>query len=700
MQIVENSGSCARFAPTNYPQLQNLLRKDPLNYYDEFLQQERHFNSLLSLHLNNTQDQPSMFAPHIPVITSISSSTSSFSPLVNFLAHTSGCYESKGGHLSSFINQLIRLVKISIKSNDSTLCRSLILALIVARHKCTNFDVVLLVIESFFEISSFIPDLVYNHLIQESKQLSKFPLIKKLFKEKITHILDFASSKTNTCSNTLFILRIAIEMFNSNAWRDLEIVRLITGCCYDPSALSSNSKISLLAINFFLGNICKAESSDSSLYDAQEALDSIKHSLQVSGKNRSKLRKEKKAKRKLVNSKIPDEDLNSDGEEKKSNSLSINFIAMDLLSDPHDFCEKMDILVSAKDLSYEHRISSIRLQSLLISHHKLHIDSFYERILRYLKPTQKECTRILAYAANAIHSDIPLEEVEKCNGFSIIQTLTSTIARNFVSEHCRPEVITVGLNTLREIATRLPVAIPKEVLEQILIFSTPKASSAGISKASTHNKGVLMAAKSLLSVYRSTAPLLLSPRLRGRPTQVSKTIERQDLTGQSESANENGSEESSSDEVEELISEEDISEIENSDNSISDCEEEESTDPSSSKSQIIPPDLSSAMYTRFLSTEELCQLNELKAKVEEGAEVSIDCIQRGVRPGGKPSKEERLKSVLAGREGKDYGRKHHASDAKRKKRTKSFMMMIHKRGGRFTKDIHKKGQTKSKKPKY
>lgn len=47
--------------PNNLPQLQNLIKRDPESYRDEFLQQYRHFQSLVEIfRLNPAQENKSL----------------------------------------------------------------------------------------------------------------------------------------------------------------------------------------------------------------------------------------------------------------------------------------------------------------------------------------------------------------------------------------------------------------------------------------------------------------------------------------------------------------------------------------------------------------------------------------------------------------------------------------------------------------
>ncbi len=64
----------ASHLPFNYPQLQNLIKRDPEGYKEEFLQQYQHFKSSLAI----LQVQPDSVEDH-------------FEALVMFLSHVISC---------------------------------------------------------------------------------------------------------------------------------------------------------------------------------------------------------------------------------------------------------------------------------------------------------------------------------------------------------------------------------------------------------------------------------------------------------------------------------------------------------------------------------------------------------------------------------------------------------------------------------
>ena len=138
----------------------------------------------------------------------------------------------------------------------------------------------------------------------------------------------------------------------------------------------------------------------------------------------------------------------------------------------------------------------MNLISRLIGVHKLLVLNFYDFLLSYIKPHQKNVTQILAYLAQASHDLVPPDSME-----SVIRA----IADNFVWSNCASEVVTAGLNALREISVRSPLAMPEDLLKSL------------IDDYKNHrDKGPMQAARGLLGLFREFNPEMLKKRDRGK----------------------------------------------------------------------------------------------------------------------------------------------------------------------------------------
>lgn len=137
----------------------------------------------------------------------------------------------------------------------------------------------------------------------------------------------------------------------------------------------------------------------------------------------------------------------------------------------------------------------LQLVTRLVGLHKLTILSLYSWFARFLTPKQANVTSFLASLAQAIHNFVPPDAIEP---------LVVKIANEFVSEASAPEVAAAGINAIREIAIRQPLCMTETLLQDLVLYQKSK------------DKGVVMAAKGLQSLYREVYPELLQKKFRGK----------------------------------------------------------------------------------------------------------------------------------------------------------------------------------------
>lgn len=95
----------------------------------------------------------------------------------------------------------------------------------------------------------------------------------------------------------------------------------------------------------------------------------------------------------------------------------------------------------------------------------------------------------------SIHELVPPETIKP-----VIERIIS----NFVTEYCPNQNITVGLNAIREILIRQPLALDEAQIEYLIEFRSYK------------NKSVMSAARSLINFFREVCPMLLPKKYLGR----------------------------------------------------------------------------------------------------------------------------------------------------------------------------------------
>ena len=127
---------------------------------------------------------------------------------------------------------------------------------------------------------------------------------------------------------------------------------------------------------------------------------------------------------------------------------------------------------------------------------------------RFLTPHQREVVRLLQFTAQAAHEMLPPDTVE---------TSLKAIVNNFVTERNSSEVMAVGLNAVRELCARCPLVMTEELLTDLAEYKTYK------------DKGVMMASRSLIQLFRTLAPDLLHKKDRGKPTEATLLAKRKEF---------------------------------------------------------------------------------------------------------------------------------------------------------------------------
>lgn len=281
----------------------------------------------------------------------------------------------------------------------------------------------------------------------------------------------------------LWAVKFTRELWKRQIWSDSKAVEIMKEAC-----LAENEKTIVGAVNFFLGGDKEREELEDESSD-EEAVDvgRLKHQMGINKKSKKKARAIDHA---IATVKKK--------ERKKKQPHPLNFSAFHLLHDPQGFAEALfskHLQNTKSKLNLEQKLLVLQLVSRLIGLHKLTVLSFYSYFLKYLTPRQPSVTSFLASLAQASHSLVPPD---------VLEPLIQKIANEFVSEAAAAEVASAGLNAIREICTRQPLAMNDTLLQDLVMYKKSK------------DKGVMMAAKGLLGLYREVGADMLKKRDRGK----------------------------------------------------------------------------------------------------------------------------------------------------------------------------------------
>ena len=278
-------------------------------------------------------------------------------------------------------------------------------------------------------------------------------------------------------------MKITRELWKRQIWTDSKAVEIMK-----EASLADNEKVVVGGVRFFLGGDKEREELEDESGD-DEAVDMgrLKHQMAINKKNKKKARMMDNAVATVKKK-----------ERKKKQPHPLNFSAFHLLHDPQGFAEALfskHLQNTKSKLNLEQKILVLQLVSRLVGLHKLTVISLYSYFLKYLAPRQPSVTSFLASLAQATHNLVPPD---------VLEPLVQKIANEFVSEAAAAEVASAGLNAIREICVRQPLAMNDTLLQDLVMYRKSK------------DKGVMMAAKGLLSLYREVGAEMLKKRDRGK----------------------------------------------------------------------------------------------------------------------------------------------------------------------------------------
>ena len=413
----------------------------------------------------------------------------SFSELIGFVSHVAECYPDL---TSTFPHDLARLITAHHTDLQHDLREKVVTSLVLLRNKD--------VIESAFLLQTLFPVLtrttskalrtqVYDAIVSDVRNANTKSKNQRLNKTLQAVLFNLVEGGKEDVSNTdgLWAVKLTREFWKRGIWDDARTVEIMK-----EASLSTNPKVIVGGVRFFLGidkEMEEKDDSDDEDMDYRQTLGKLKHQALINKKSHKSKAQMEKAIDKLKKK-----------ERNKNKPNPLNFSALHLLRDPQSFAEMLFSrhLTSSKHvnkLNMDQKLLVLQLVSRLVGLHKLSVLQLYSYMLKYLTPRQRDVTRFLACAAMATHDLVPPD---------VLEPIVRKIADEFVSDGVASEVACAGLNSIREICARAPLAMDETLLQDLTEYKGSK------------DKGVMMAARSLIGLYREVAPEMLKRRDRGK----------------------------------------------------------------------------------------------------------------------------------------------------------------------------------------
>ncbi|KAH8767671.1 SDA1-domain-containing protein [Hyaloscypha finlandica] len=452
------------------PNLQYKIRRDPKSYSEDFLNQYGQYQSQRDIFLASPT-------------TATSTGIVSFHDLIDFVAHVADCFPED---TASFPSDLKTILTLHHASLESELREKIVGSLVLLRRKEIIDSAELL--NTLFPILVATPSktlraLLFQKILSDLRTSNSKSVNHRLNKTIQTALFNLLTSDRASAKG-IWAVKITRELWKRQIWTDAKAVEIMK-----EAALADNEKVIGGGVRFFLGGDKEREELEDESSDEEAGIDigKLKHQAGINKKSRKTKKSLEEAVKKVKKT-----------EKKKNQPHPLNFSALHLLHDPQGFAETLfskHLQNSKSKLNLEQKLLVLQLVSRLVGLHKLTVISLYSYFIKYLTPRQPSVTTFLACLAQATHSLVPPDALEP---------LVQKIANEFVSEASASEVASAGLNAIREICVRQPLAMNDTLLQDLVMYRKSK------------DKGTVMAAKGLLSLYREVGADLLKKRDRGK----------------------------------------------------------------------------------------------------------------------------------------------------------------------------------------
>ncbi|KAH7907971.1 SDA1-domain-containing protein [Hygrophoropsis aurantiaca] len=472
---------------SNLPQLQNLIKRDPAAYKEEFLQQWSHYDSIRQIFQVNPDEQ----AHH-------------FRELVSFISQVAQCYPKETADFPSHISTLL-LDHYGTLSADTR--KNLVQNLIMLRNKDVIGSIELL--RSLFPLlprttsstlrgfirKTIVSDIKNanmrskNHKLNRAVQAMLFGMVERGMdgevvgdKGKLRAAGPLGALASSGGDDAMWAVLLTKELWRKNIWTDAKPVAIISLGCFHPAM-----KVQSASIHFFLGSDDEKEDSDDEEEEEVTNVKALHHRREINKKTRSG---DKKLQRKLNLAKKKKHG-------KKNEPYLPNFPAIQLLSDPQTFAEKLYDILNRHDkrFSLDHKILLMQLLSRVMGAHKLCVLSFYTYVIKYLTYHQLRVPAILVALAQSVHNLTPPDA---------LTPVVHKLSQEFVHPGVGSEVVAAGINAIREVCRRQPWSMEDDLLGDLVEYRKSK------------DKAVTSAARGLLQLYRDINPAMLKRRERGK----------------------------------------------------------------------------------------------------------------------------------------------------------------------------------------
>lgn len=510
-------------------QLQNLCKRDPVGYREDYDAQVRRLESECGILKINPQNPSPRLVELIQFAAAVSSSSykgAESDRIANLLIDllVGGNGEGNKDDSTPSKNMQMTMPTMALQLHREVR-KSSVSALILMRNKGAIPPLRLL--ELFFRLMAVVSDkglreLLYKHMVNDIRNINKKgkrdDKVNRAIQSFLHRVVSThgkgasgeAGEETATDIAAKRATDLVCELYRRQVWTDTRTVAILAS-----AVTSENTTVMARSMRFFL-NIEEKMAEDAKQvededWDASQKIDFHRFSKKTNSRQRHVDRQVKNRQRQQRKREgtTKDEwmDIRDDEGVEASRCL---YPAIELLRDPQGLAEAvLRRLKKPKSIPYRIKLLMMNFVTRLVGNHELLLLSVYPFLQKYMGGNQREVTAILAYSVQACHESVPPDEV-----YGILKT----VAHNFVTERCTEEQMAVGINAIRAICARVPA---------VLSLEESKASSGAaafdveafvrdIAAYSNHrDRSVGIAGKSFTNFIREAHPSLLQGKDRG-----------------------------------------------------------------------------------------------------------------------------------------------------------------------------------------
>ena len=505
-------------------QLQNLCKRDPEGYRDDYEAQVRRLESECGILKLNPQTPSPRMIELVQFVAAVSSSSYKGKEsdmvaniLITLLVGSSPDDASSFGAQQTVVHMSMPTAALQLHREIRKACVS---ALILMRNKGTIEP--LRILQLFFRIMAVVPDkalreILYKHMVNDIRNVNKRGKKDEKVNRSIqsflhrvvsTHGQEGDGEEAATDIAAKRATDMVCELYRRQVWTDDRTVAILAS-----AILSKNTAVMSRAIKFFLNIEEKMEEdkkkTDEEEWDSTRKVNYHKFSKKTAARERHVERQLKNRKKQQQKREGTDEwmDIRDDQGVEASKKL---FPAIELLHDPQGLAESvLRKLKTPKSISYKVKLLMMNFVTRLVGNHGLLLLSLYPFLQKYMGGNQKDVTAVLVYTVQACHEQVPPDEV-----YGILKT----IAHNFITERCSEEQMAVGINACRSICARVPAVMSVEESKESTgstVFDV-EAFAQDLSAYSNHrDRSVSIAGKAWTNFVREAHPSLLAGKNRG-----------------------------------------------------------------------------------------------------------------------------------------------------------------------------------------